>query len=262
MNLPIALERRIYTMMEEEAVVLLENISVRYRAPVETYSSFKEYFIRLVQRRVNMRDVWALQEVSLQIHRGEMFGIVGCNGAGKTTLLKVISRVLAPTNGRVVVHGHVAPLLELGAGFQPELTGRENVFLNGALLGHPQQEIKAHLEEILDFAQIDGFVDSPLRTFSSGMVARLGFAVATSWEPEILILDEILGVGDEAFQAKCFARINGFLANGATILLVSHSMDTVLAHCTRAAWLDQGRLMGIGDVQDVVTCYRESLAGV
>jgi homopolymeric O-antigen transport system ATP-binding protein len=245
-------------MKNKDTVVFLDNISVRYRVPVERYSSFKEYFIRLVQQKIYVRDVWALQEVKLEIRRGEMFGIVGSNGAGKTTLLKVVSRVLAPTLGRVVVNGKVAPLLELGAGFQQELTGRENVFLNGALLGHSQHEVKEHLSNILDFAGIGGFIDSPLRTYSSGMVARLGFAVATSWVPDILILDEIIGVGDEAFQRKCFSRISGFLENGSTIILVSHNMDTVLSYCDRSAWLDQGKLMEIGNVSEVVDCYRRN----
>jgi len=244
--------------MENIAIIILDNISVRYRVPVERYSSFKEYFIRLVQRQISVRDVWALQEIKLEIQRGEMFGIVGCTGAGKTTLLKVVSRVLAPTLGRVVVNGRVAPLLELGAGFQQELTGRENVFLNGALLGHSQNEVKEHLSEILDFAKIGSFIDSPLRTYSSGMVARLGFAVATSWVPDILILDEIIGVGDEAFQMKCFSRIKGFLENGSTIILVSHNMDTILAYCDRAAWLDQGRLRDLGNVREVVDSYRRN----
>jgi lipopolysaccharide transport system ATP-binding protein len=177
--------------------------------------------------------------------RGEKLGIIGRNGAGKSTLLKLVSRVLSPTSGRIITRGQVAPLLELGAGFHTELTGRENVFLNGALLGHSQKEIKDHLEEILDFAQIDGYIDSPLRTYSSGMVARLGFAVATSWTPEILILDEILAVGDEEFQVKCFSKIDEFRSGGTTIFLVTHNLDTILTKCDRAGWI-RGKLWRTG----------------
>lgn len=238
-------------------VVRLEKVSVRYRAPEEPFGSFKDYAIRLLQRQVRMKDFWALRQIDLEIQRGETFGIIGRNGAGKSTLLKVVARVLSPSEGRVLIDGQVAPLLELGAGFHAELTGRENVFLNGALLGHPQREIRAHLPEILDFAQIDGFFDAPLRTYSSGMVARLGFAVATSWTPEILILDEILAVGDEAFRAKCTARMDAFHRNGTTILLVTHDMDTVKAQCTRAALLEQGSVLALGGVEDVIKAYRE-----
>ncbi len=237
-------------------VINLENVSVRYRAPEEPIGSFKEYAIQLLRQRVRMKEFWALNNINLEIYRGETFGIVGRNGAGKSTLLKVVSRVLAPTNGRVLIHGQVAPLLELGAGFHPELTGRENVFLNGSLLGHSQREITQHLPEILDFAQIDGFIDAPLRVYSSGMVARLGFAVATSWRPEILILDEVLAVGDEEFRAKCYSRMDGFRANGTTIMLVSHDMNLVQTQCTRAVWLEQGTLLASGAVADVISAYR------
>lgn len=237
-------------------VISLENVSVRYRAPEQPFRSFKEYAIQLLRRRVRLTEFWALKNINLEIFKGETFGIIGRNGAGKSTLLKVVSRVLSPTHGRVLIHGQVAPLLELGAGFHPELTGRENVFLNGALLGHSQREIKAHLPEILDFAQIDGFIDAPLRTYSSGMAARLGFAVATSWRPEILILDEVLAVGDEDFRAKCYARMNEFRTQGTTVLLVSHDMNMVQAKCTRAAWLSQGSIQAVGNVEAVITAYR------
>jgi lipopolysaccharide transport system ATP-binding protein len=240
-----------------DPVVRIEHTSVRYTAPEEPYGSFKEFFIRLIQRRIHMKDFWALKDITLEIQRGETFGIIGRNGAGKSTLLKVVSRVLSPTQGRVVISGQVAPLLDLGAGFHPELTGRENVFLNGALLGHSRHEIKEHLDEILAFAQIDGFIDAPLRTYSSGMVARLGFAVATSWEPEILILDEILAVGDEAFRTKCYERMACFHAKGATILLVTHDMDTIQKQCDRVAWLDQGHLKALGESENVIQAYRQ-----
>jgi lipopolysaccharide transport system ATP-binding protein len=239
-----------------DIAVRIEHTSVRYSAPEEPYGSFKEYLIRLIQRKIHMKDFWALRDINLEIQRGETFGIIGRNGAGKSTLLKVVSRVLAPIQGRVVISGQVAPLLDLGAGFHPELTGRENVFLNGALLGHSRREINEHLEEILAFAQIDGFIDAPLRTYSSGMVARLGFAVATSWEPEILILDEILAVGDEAFREKCYQRMACFHSMGATILLVTHDMNTIQKQCDRVAWLDQGQLKALGESENVIQAYR------
>jgi ABC-type polysaccharide/polyol phosphate transport system ATPase subunit len=243
-------------MPEDTLAVQFENVSVKYRSPVESYWSFKEYAVRLLEGRVAMKEFLALRNVDLEVRRGEIVGIIGRNGAGKSTLLKLVSRVLAPTSGRVVTRGYVAPMLELGAGFHYELTGRENIFLNGALLGHPQSEIKAHLQEILDFAQIDGYVDAPLRTYSSGMVARLGFAVATSWVPEILILDEVLAVGDEDFRRKCHERIKSFRCSGTTILLVSHNMEAVQSLCERAVWLEQGRIMNAGNVSEVIRDYR------
>jgi ABC-2 type transport system ATP-binding protein len=248
-------------LMETEhlPVVVLENASVCYRSPDEAFLSFKEFAIRLLQNRVKMKDFWALKDINLDVQRGEILGIIGRNGAGKSTLLKLISRVLSPTSGRIITRGQVAPLLELGAGFHTELTGRENVFLNGALLGHSQKEIKEHLTDILDFAQIDGYIDSPLRTYSSGMVARLGFAVATSWTPEILILDEILAVGDEEFQVKCLSRIDNFKASGTTIFLVTHDLNMILTKCNRGVWLDQGCVKENGVVQIVVDAYLESI---
>ena len=205
-----------------------------------------------------MKDVWALKKVSLVVEEGETFGIIGRNGAGKSTLLKLVARVLAPTEGRVVTYGNVSPMLELGAGFHAELTGRENIFLNGTLLGHPVREIKQHLPEILDFAQINGYIDAPVRTYSSGMVARLGFAVATSWVPEILILDEILAVGDEEFRAKCYRRIADFQKNGTTTLIVSHDMNTIMKQCRRAVWLEHGVVQCEGTALDVINAYHSS----
>jgi ABC-type polysaccharide/polyol phosphate transport system ATPase subunit len=239
--------------------VILENISVRYRSPEEPIGSFKEFIIRFIERKVQMKDFWAVKEVCLEVEIGETFGIIGRNGAGKSTLLKLISRVLAPTSGRIAARGNVAPLLELGAGFHPELTGRENVFLNGALLGHSQKEIKSHLPEILNFAQIDGYIDAPLRTYSSGMVARLGFAVATSWLSEILILDEILAVGDEEFKKKCYSKIDDFHTSGSTILIASHNLDTILEKCDRAMWLDQGSVKAVGIAASVVNDYLDDI---
>jgi ABC-type polysaccharide/polyol phosphate transport system ATPase subunit len=238
-------------------IILLQAVSVCFRIPQEPIGSFKEYVIRFLQNNVRYHDFWALREINLEILQGETFGIIGPNGAGKSTLLKVIARVLVPGSGHVRVRGKVAPLLELGAGFHPELTGRENIFLNGTLLGHKHREINNRLEQILEFAQVDGFVDSPLRTYSSGMVARLGFAVATAWEPEILILDETLSVGDESFRGKCSKRLEEFQTKGTTTLLVTHDMGLAQSKCKRAALLYQGKIQHLGPVEEVVRTYRE-----
>jgi ABC-2 type transport system ATP-binding protein/lipopolysaccharide transport system ATP-binding protein len=240
-----------------EAVIHLDSVSVQYRLPEERIGTFKEYAIRFIQRRVRYKSFWALHGVNFHVNKGEIFGVIGRNGAGKSTLLKVISRVLVPTEGRVWIQGRVSPLLELGAGFHPELTGRENIFLNGTLLGHSRREIEDHLEEITDFAELGAFIDAPLRTYSSGMVARLGFAVATTWKPEILILDEVLSVGDEAFQLKCQRRMEGFRADQVTSLLVTHSMPTIEALCTRVAWIDHGVVKAIGMPDEVIKAYRQ-----
>lgn len=232
---------------------------MRYRLPSERIGTLKEYAIRLLQRRLKHREFWAIKDLDLNIQQGEVFGIVGDNGAGKSTLLKVISKVLRPTTGRVRIYGKIAPLLELGAGFHPELSGRENVFLNGALLGYSHDEMNQVFNEIVEFSELAEFIDAPIRTYSSGMYARLGFAVATAHQPEILIVDEILSVGDEAFQRKCTDRITGFRENGATVLMVSHNLDLIAGMCNRAAWLDHGKLIHIGNAEEVVAKYREGV---
>lgn len=239
-----------------ETVIRLDKVSVRYRLPEEKIGTFKEYIIRLLQKRVKYNSFLALNAVDIDIPKGEFFGIVGRNGAGKSTLLKVISRVLVPTEGRVWIKGRVSPLLELGAGFHPELTGRENVFLNGTLLGHPRREIEEHMDEIIEFAELGAFMEAPLRTYSSGMVARLGFAVATTWKPEILILDEVLSVGDEAFQLKCQKRMEDFRKDQVTILIVTHSMQTVEKLCTRAVLIDHGIIKAVGTPDEIIKDYR------
>lgn len=240
-----------------EEVMRLENVSVRYRVPQERIGTFKEYIIRWMQRRIEHQSFWALKDVSLSVHRGEVFGVIGQNGAGKSTLLKLIARVLRPSQGRVWVKGRVAPLLELGAGFHPELTGRENIYLNGAILGFSRSEMDAKFQRIVDFAELGDFIDAPLRTYSSGMWARLGFAVATDTNPDILIVDEVLSVGDEAFQRKSAERIDEFRSQGTMILLVSHNMGLIESMCQRIAWLDHGRVMAIGSASSVVHHYLE-----
>ncbi len=240
-----------------QPIIQLENISVRYRLPSERINTFKEYAIRKIQRKIKIQDFWALTDVSMQVNQGEVFGIIGNNGAGKSTMLKVISKVLKPTKGRVVVFGKIAPLLELGAGFHPELSGRENVFLNGALLGYSRHEMEAVFDEIVEFAELERFINSPIRTYSSGMYARLGFSVATAHLPDILILDEILSVGDEAFQKKSRDRLQNFQQQGATVLMVSHALDTMIGMCNRIAWLDHGKVRMVGDPEQVIAAYRE-----
>ena len=247
---------RTANLNDSEMILRLDNVSVRYRIPNERITTLKEYAIRRLQQQVQFQDFWALHGINLKIFRGEIFGIIGRNGAGKSTLLKVVSRVLAPTEGRIWIKGRVSPLLELGAGFHPELTGRENVFLNGTLLGHMRREVESKLDEILNFAELGGFIDAPLRTYSSGMAARLGFAVATAWQPEILIMDEVLAVGDEVFRAKCLARMQVYREAGATTLLVTHDMDTMSLLCVRAAWLEHGTLQAIGDAKEIIKAYR------
>jgi ABC-2 type transport system ATP-binding protein/lipopolysaccharide transport system ATP-binding protein len=240
-------------------MIRLDDVTVRYRIPQERIRTFKEYIIRWLQRRVKHRNVQALDGVNLQIYAGEVFGLIGHNGAGKSTLLKLVAQVLKPTEGRVIVRGRVAPLLAIGAGFHPELTGRENIFLNGALLGFSQHEMEKKYDGIVDFAELRNFIDAPMRTYSSGMWARLGFAVATDVEPDILIIDEVLAVGDESFQRKSAARMREFQQRGTTILLVSHNMAVIESMCHRVAWLDHGSIRFIGKADEAVFAYRESL---
>jgi ABC-2 type transport system ATP-binding protein len=238
-------------------VIQLENASVCYRIPQERIGTFKEYAIRWVQGKVRHHTFWALQDVNVTVQRGEMLGIIGQNGAGKSTLLKLIARVLRPNKGRVWVEGRVVPLLELGAGFHPELTGKENIFLNGAMLGYSRREMAKKCSGIIDFSELEEFIDAPLRTYSTGMAARLGFALATDARPDILIIDEILSVGDEAFQKKCIDRIKIYRDQGATILLVAHDMSRVRETCRRVIWLNHGKISASGDVDQVIAAYRE-----
>lgn len=239
-------------------VIQLEDVTVEYSVSHEPIRTFKEYAIRLIQGRIRHDEFRALDSVSLEINQGEVFGIIGHNGAGKSTLLKVVSRVLNPTRGRIVVTGRVAPLLELGAGFHPELSGRENVFLNGTLLGFSHAEMESLFDGIVEFAELGDFIEAPLRTYSTGMGVRLGFAVATASRPDILIVDEVLAVGDEAFQEKCAARITEFRQSGTTVLLVTHDTRTVLGMCDRAVWLDHGRVGAVGAVEEVVAAYHDA----
>lgn len=244
-------------VVDDNYVIRLEDVTVRYRVPSERINTFKEYVIHWLQRKISSRDFQALENVYLDIKPGEVFGIIGNNGAGKSTLLKVVAQVIFPKTGRVRVRGRVAPLLELGAGFHPELTGRENIFLNGAILGFNRKEMNQNFQRIVDFSELGSFIDAPMRTYSSGMWARLGFAVATDVRPEILLVDEILAVGDEGFQHKCNHRIFSFREEGTTILMVSHNMDMIQSMCQRAAWLDHGKVITIDTSENTVKAYRE-----
>lgn len=246
---------------QEDSAVVLQDVSVHYRIPNETIHTFKEYIIKLIKREIAHTSFSALKNINLNVKKGEIFGIIGRNGAGKSTLMKVISKVLIPSEGRVWIEGDISPLLQLGAGFHPELTGRENIYLNATLLGHSHNDIESKLDEIIEFASIGNFIEAPLRTYSSGMQSRLGFAVATAWKPDILILDEVLSVGDVGFQEKCIKRMTHFRDSGATVLMVSHSIDQVKDICQRAIWLEGGEIQSIGHAEEVCTAYRKALIG-
>jgi ABC-2 type transport system ATP-binding protein len=245
----------------DDVAVYLEDVSVSYRVPTERVVTIKEYAIRKIQRKIRYNHFLALNQINLTIKKGEIFGIIGRNGAGKSTLLKVISRVLIPTSGRVWINGKVSPLLELGAGFHPELTGMENIFLNGTLLGHTHKDIQEKIPNILAFCEIGDFINVPTRTYSSGMITRLGFSIATAWDPDILILDEVLSVGDTAFAQKCEVRMKEIRESGCTILLVTHSLDMIRALCKQAMLLDHGKVLGIGSTEEISSQYTRSLPG-
>jgi ABC-2 type transport system ATP-binding protein len=244
-----------------DAALRLQGISVRYRIPHERYATLREHAIRWLKRRIRYDDYLALHNISLAVRQGEMLGIIGPNGAGKSTLLKVVARVLKPKQGTVWIRGRVAPLLECGAGFHMELTGRENIYLNGTLLGLSRREIDARFQGIVEFAELKEFIDAPLRTYSSGMVSRLGFAVATDADADILIIDEVLSVGDAAFQKKSLERIHRFRRERTTILFVSHDLETVESMCDRVIWLDHGNIKANGSAQGVVREYRNNAIG-
>lgn len=247
------------TTPSDSTAVFLKDVSVAYSVPTERIRTIKEYLIKKARGKIKHKQFLALNNVNLNVQQGEIYGIIGRNGAGKSTLLKVISRVLIPTKGRVWVRGGVAPLLELGAGFHPELTGIENIYLNGTLLGHTRHEINEKLDEIMEFSEIGDFINAPIRAYSSGMIARLGFSVATAWEPEILILDEILSVGDEAFKEKSSHRMRSFLNGKTTVLLVTHSSEMIAELCTKAILLDQGSIVAYGSGKDISAQYHQMI---
>jgi ABC-type polysaccharide/polyol phosphate transport system ATPase subunit len=239
----------------DDLSIRLEGVSLCYRLAKQRIPSFKEYTIHFLRGALSYEKLWALRDIDLTVRRGETLGIIGRNGAGKSTLLKVISRVLKPSRGTATINGILAPILELGSGFDYELTGIENVYLNGLLLGHTRREVAERVEEIIDFSGLGDFIRSPLRNYSSGMQARLGFAIATSWVPDILVLDEVLGVGDVTFNDKCEKRLRRFHEAGATVLLVTHIPKSIIANCARCIWLDDGRIRADGEAREVVNLY-------
>lgn len=224
----------------------------------ERLDNLKEYFIKLMNGQLMFQEFLALKQVDLKVKKGEAWGIIGTNGSGKSTLLKLICGILKPYKGNVAIRGTIAPLIELGAGFDSELTARENIFLNGAVLGHSERFMKEKFDEVVDFAELRDFLDMPIKNYSSGMAARLGFSIATVVQPDILIVDEVLSVGDYAFQQKCEARMHGMLENGTTLLYVSHSIESVRSLCNKALWLDKGNVRMNGDVMEVSQRYMES----
>lgn len=245
--------------MSRDIVIEVKNATVRFNKASIHYNGLKEYFIKLLKKELMFEEFLALKDVNLEVARGESWGFIGTNGSGKSTLLKLICGILKPYQGSVVVKGQIAPLIELGAGFDRELTARENIFLNGALLGYKKAFMQQHFDEIIDFAGLSEFVDMPIKNFSSGMSARLGFAVATMVKPEILIVDEVLAVGDRAFQEKCRQRMSEMLAGGTTLLFVSHSSHQVKQLCENVLWLDKGVVKGCGKTEKVLPQYIESL---
>lgn len=246
--------------MEDNKVMIdVDHITIRFNLSNEKVDNLKEYFIKLVKGELLFQEFLAVKDVSFQVKRGEAWGLIGTNGSGKSTMLKAISGILKPYKGAISVNGTVAPLIELGAGFDAEMTARENIFLNGCVLGHTEQFMKEHFDEIVEFADIGEFLDSPLKNYSSGMKARLGFAVATMVRPEILIVDEILSVGDYKFKQKCEARMNEMLSGGTTLLYVSHNIDEVLRLCDHALWIDKGVARMQGDVNEVCEAYMKDI---
>lgn len=241
--------------MEDKYIIEIENVTVRFNMATEKIDNLKEYFVKLVKRELMFQEFLALQDVTLKIKQGEAWGLIGTNGAGKSTMLKLISGILKPYKGTVKVNGTIAPLIELGAGFDMNLTARENIFLNGTLLGHSTKFMEEHFDEIVDFAELWDFLDVPLKNYSSGMQARIGFSIATMVRPDILIVDEILSVGDFKFREKCNKRMQEMLDAGTTLLYVSHSIEDIQEMCTHAAWIDHGKMMMQGDVESVSEAY-------
>lgn len=246
-------------MEKTDPIIEVKNVSMRFNLAKEKTDTFKEYLVKLAKHQLMFNEFYALKDVSLTVNRGESVALIGTNGSGKSTLLKCIAGVLYPTTGTVQVRGSIAPLIELGAGFDPDLTARENIYLNGAVLGHDRKFMDAHFQSIVDFAELWEFIDVPVKNFSSGMVARLGFAIATEVSADVLICDEILSVGDQGFQKKCQNRMNRMLESGTTLILVSHSISQVKELCKRAMWISHGRVAMDGECKDVCNAYEEAL---
>ncbi len=243
-----------------EPIITVDHVSMKFHMNVNRTNSLKEWFVSRLKGELRYEDFYALKDVSFTIDRGEVVGIIGRNGAGKSTLLKVISGIYKPTAGKCVAAGRIAPMLELGSGFDYELSGRDNIFLNGAILGFEERFLKSRYDEIVDFSELGEFINQPIKTYSSGMLTRLAFSVATIIEPEILIVDEILAVGDERFQRKSGERMSQLMQGGTTVLMVSHNMEQIRRLCKRAIWMDHGAVRLSGDTQEVCDQYEAALA--
>ena len=239
-------------------MIKADNISVCYKMPHDRIQSIKEYVVALMKKKLKYEQFRALNGVSFEISKGEVIGIVGSNGAGKSTLLKVISGILRPTEGSVSLNGNVVPMLELGSGFDFDLSGRENIFLNGAILGYSEKFLKEKFDEIVEFSELKEFIDIPVRNYSSGMIMRLAFSIASQVAPDILIVDEILAVGDAAFQEKSYARMMELMSHGTTVLLVSHNIEQVRRLCDRVIWLDHGSVVQVGETAAVCDAYTQA----
>lgn len=238
-------------------MIKLENISMRFNLGIEKNFSIKEAFIAVFDksRRQKKTEFWALSDVSFDVKKGEVIGLIGSNGAGKSTLLKVVSGVMKPTKGKVTVNGQISPMIELGAGFDPELTARENIYLNGSILGYSKEFIDEKFEEIVEFSELRNFLDAPVKNFSSGMVAKLAFSIATVVDPEILIVDEILSVGDIKFQEKSKNKMMQMIKGGTTVLYVSHSLESIEELCDRVVWLEHGKVIKVGNTKEICKEY-------
>ena len=242
----------------ENTIIEVNNVTMRFHMNTDKILSLKEYVTRALRGKIKYEDFTALEQVSFTVDRGETLGLIGRNGAGKSTLLKVISGILKPTEGSVATYGNVVPMLELGSGFDMDLTGKENIDLNGAILGYSKEFLTEKYDEIVSFSELGDFIDTPIRNYSSGMLARLAFSVASVVEPEILIVDEILSVGDAAFQEKSRARMMELMGGGTTVLFVSHSQSQIREMCSRVIWLEQGRIKMIGAADEVCDAYAGS----
>ena len=246
-------------MEENRIIVDVDHVTIRFNLANQKVDNLKEYIIKMIKKELMFQEFLAVKDVSFQVRAGESWGLIGTNGSGKSTMLKAISGILKPYKGTIKVRGSVAPLIELGAGFDQELTARENIFLNGCVLGHTQKFMQQHFDEIVEFAEIGQFLDSPIKNYSSGMKARLGFAVATMVKPDILIVDEILSVGDYKFRQKCEKRMQELLSGGTTLLYVSHNIDEVKRLCDKAIWIDKGETRMIGNAIDVCNAYMDEM---
>ena len=244
--------------MEKENMIEIENVSMKFNLGIEKGFSLKQWFVDLGKHKKKVKnDFWALKNIKVKIKKGEVVGFIGSNGAGKSTLLKVVAGVMKPTEGKVNVYGNICPMIELGAGFDPDLTARENIYLNGAVMGYSQELLDSKFQEIVDFSELHDFLDVPVKNFSSGMVARLAFSVATIVDPEILIVDEILSVGDIAFQAKSENKMKSMINGGTTVLYVSHSIESIRSLCDRVVWLEHGEVQMIDKTEKVIKKYLE-----